>query len=270
MIPVALTPEAYISGWNQMLQQPPDVLGFAGFLPDTLVASQLAKVQQLHIPAAQETTAGGEVPSAVDACLSCAPEFGEDGKLMADVVAANAGSATDVAFVTDPPAKGPWKPIQADFTQEMKSVDPGSSVAVVSASQSMPASQIAALIVSYVRSHPQVKYLVFAVANMDVGVPEALESLGLANKVKIVSRAPTLTDIKDVATGRVFAIVADEDQEAVWRVIDALARLSEGEKLTDASPIGWHEIITKANADPGSYLRPRGFPDASWRPWRVE
>ena len=45
-------------------------------------------------------------------------------------------------------------------------------------------------IVSYLRSHPQVSYVVLSVSNaLGAGLPAALRAAGLADKVKIVGQS---------------------------------------------------------------------------------
>lgn len=272
----ALTPTTYVQAWARLMQRPPQVILFEAVFPNALIAKYLAQAAKLNIPVVSVTTAEPSIAAAlsgpVKGCFVCQPEFALDGKLMAAVVAADAKQPTSVAYVEDP-ALVASTPINTAFAAGLNSFDPGSSVAVVQVSSFAPPTQNSSAVVSYVQSHPEVKYLVFNLASLAAGVPQALASAGLAAQVKIVDRPPQAVNLADVKAGTEFVTVADEDPSAVWRAVDALARIVEHVKVTAPAPVGWHRIITQANVASiatyqGSPAVP-GFPGAFLKAWHI-
>ena len=91
------------------------------------------------------------------------------------------------------------------------------------------------------------KYLVFGFADLATGVPQALKAAGLADQVRIVSRAPQPTNLENIKAGTEFASVGEENAAAGYRAVDMLARKLAGGKPLDNNPVGWHQIFTKKN-----------------------
>jgi ribose transport system substrate-binding protein len=267
-----LAPEQFVSAWGRALQQPPEVMGFAGPFPQALVKNELATVEQMKIPLVTVSTADEEpINGAVKACFVCAPHFELSGKLMADFVAADAGGATEIVYVEDPSIPA-LAPVWEGFSKELKAVSPSSKVDKLQVSALQQATKTASTVVSYVQSHPNVKYVVFSGDQYTPGVPEALASAGLSDKVKVIGRAPQAQNMSYIRSGGQYASVAEESVESTWRAVDALARLNQGVELKDPMPAGWHQIITKDNVDSvtGDIPVAPGFPDAFLKAWHVE
>ena len=260
------------------MQNPPQAILFQGVFPDTLISKYLTQAARLKIPVVSVTTGETSVQAAlqgpVKACLSCQPFFALSGKLMAAIVAANAGAATDVAYVEDPTLTA-IHPLTAAFDKNLNSWDPGSTVGVVQVSQVAPATQTASTIVSYVQSNPTVKYVVFELSSLATGVPQALASAGLAQRVKIIDNPAQLTDVADIRAGTEFASIGSEDPSAVWRGVDALASILQGVRVKPslASTPGWKQIIDKSTVSSikasGGYVAVPGFPATFLRAWHV-
>jgi ABC-type sugar transport system substrate-binding protein len=126
--------------------------------------------------------------------------------------------------------------------------------------------------VSFVQRHPEIKYLAFALNDFTVGVPEALKAAGVAAKVKIVSRAPQLPNLKAIADGDQYAAVADEDVAGGLRGLDGLARALVGDPLDPCCrfPDGWHQIYRKNTVDPSKPSATPGVPDSFLKAWRIQ
>jgi ABC-type sugar transport system substrate-binding protein len=263
------SPQTFVAAFNQALQSSPAVFGYTGALPNDLVTSQLNEFASRHIPTATVASTSG-LSDGVAGCYFCSPQFELDGKLMADIVAANAGSPQEIGYVTDPTLqKTSFAPVYQGFVSEIERTIPGSKIDIVDTSLDAPAAQNGSTVVSYVSSHPNVKYLVVAVAALTAGIPQALAQAGLAGKVKIVTRLLQTSNLAQVESGQIFASVASEDKTGNWRLIDALVRLSEGQKVYDPEPVGWHQIITKQNVSASMTLEPQGFPSAFLKAWHV-
>jgi hypothetical protein len=274
----ALSPTAYVQAWGRMMQKPPNVILSESIFPDSLIANYLAQAKKLKIPVVSITTAQPTVKAAltesVKACENCQPEFATDGKLMAALIAANAGGAANVLSVLAPTeATGVYT--NGVFNAALNGFAPGSTNTVVDVNSEDPSSTIASTVVSAVQSHPSAKYIVVEEATLAAGLPQALAAAGLASKVKIIDLPPALTDLANIKAGTEFASIADEDASSVWRGVDALARIEEGVTLGSAytAPSGWHRIIVKSNVSSINTYEASpsvpGFPEKFLKAWHV-
>jgi ABC-type sugar transport system substrate-binding protein len=80
-------------------------------------------------------------------------------------------------------------------------------------------------IVSYLRSHPQVNYVVLSVSNaLGAGLPAALRAAGLADKVKIVGQSGDTQTFQDVQAKNINAVVPYDYYSVDYLMLDAMAR----------------------------------------------
>jgi ABC-type sugar transport system substrate-binding protein len=101
-------------------------------------------------------------------------------------------------------------------------------------------------IVSYLRSHPDVNYVVLSVSNaLGAGLPAALKAAGLADKVKIVGQSGDTLTFQDMAAGNVEAVVPFDYYAVDYLMLDALARHFAGVPVVQAQPPMW--IVTPDN-----------------------
>src|SRR3954447_8615718 len=101
-------------------------------------------------------------------------------------------------------------------------------------------------IVSYLRSHPQVDYVVLSVSNaLGAGLPAALSAAGLADKVKIVGQSGDTQPFQDLAANRVQSVVPFDYSAVDYLMLDALARHFAGAPPQPATPPLW--IVTANN-----------------------
>ena len=111
------------------------------------------------------------------------------------------------------------------------------------------------LVVSYLRSHPTVKYVAFSILNAFDNVPSAIAAAGL--KVKIVGTTPSATSLSLLRKGTIDAALAFPYYELSYALVDAMARSAAGVATTQpapsyASPL-W--LLTKTNV-PSTALFP--------------
>jgi ABC-type sugar transport system substrate-binding protein len=101
-------------------------------------------------------------------------------------------------------------------------------------------------IVSYLRSHPDVNYVVLSVSNaLGAGLPAALKAAGLADKVKIVGQSGDTLTFQDMAAGNIDAVVPFDYYAVDYLMLDALARHFAGVPVQQAQPPQW--IVTPDN-----------------------
>jgi ribose transport system substrate-binding protein len=95
-------------------------------------------------------------------------------------------------------------------------------------------------IVSYLRSHPQVNYVVLSVSNaLGAGLPAALRAAGLADKVKIIGQSADTQTFQDLQAGNIKAVVPFDYYTVDYLMLDALARHFAGEPVQDKFPPLW-------------------------------
>jgi ABC-type sugar transport system substrate-binding protein len=101
-------------------------------------------------------------------------------------------------------------------------------------------------IVSYLRSHPDVNYVVLSVSNaLGAGLPAALKAAGLADKVKLVGQSGDTLTFQDMAAGNIESVVPFDYYSVDYLMLDALARQFAGVPIEDAQPPAW--IVTADN-----------------------
>jgi ABC-type sugar transport system substrate-binding protein len=99
------------------------------------------------------------------------------------------------------------------------------------------------IIVSYLRSHPDVNYVALSVADaLGTGLPAALKAAGL-NDVKIVGQGGDPTAFQAVAQGQILALVPFPYYDVDYMMVDALARHFAGVELEHTAPPLW--MLTK-------------------------
>jgi len=101
-------------------------------------------------------------------------------------------------------------------------------------------------IVSYLRSHPKVNYIVLSESgSLGPGLPAALQAAGLADKVKIVGQGGNQQVYQDVGAGKIAAVTPSSLYGYDYSMLDALARKWAGVPVQQTSPEFW--LMTKEN-----------------------
>lgn len=268
----SLTPASFQSTMDRVVQNPGDLVTYVPAVPNSFITKQLEALKAKKVPVAVIAPAGDSPsPDGLNqAAVVGKPHFAESGRLMGVSVVNDAGEGAKTVFVTDPAIKSIWGPIQEAYTKTV--TDAGGSVDLLNVSTQNIGKSIPTQVVSYVQAHPDVKYLTFALADITVGVPQALASAGVADKVKIVSRAPQAANLANINAGTEFASVGEENTAGGWRTIDQLARLDAGVEMDDElrNPVGWHQIFTKDNVTETSGPPPTpGSPDVFLKAWQL-
>jgi ABC-type sugar transport system substrate-binding protein len=107
-------------------------------------------------------------------------------------------------------------------------------------------------IVSYLRSHPDTKYVALSVTDaLGTGLPAALKAAGL-NDIKIVGQGGDPTAFQALAQGQMLALVPFDYYDVDYQMVDALARHFTGQKIEQTPPPLW--LLTKDNL-PSSYTK---------------
>lgn len=102
-----------------------------------------------------------------------------------------------------------------------------------------------ATIVSYLRAHPSVDYVVASTDAITIGLPEAIKAAGL--NVKIVGQGATPTNIQYLHSGEEAADVAFPYYEVMYSMVNAVIENKSGMPVTaSVAPPAW--LLTPQNA----------------------
>ncbi len=100
-------------------------------------------------------------------------------------------------------------------------------------------------IVSFLRSHPDTKYVITSTDSPFVGLPAALKAAGL-NDVKIFGEGPGYANLKNISTGEQAGSMAFAVYEIMFGAVDAIARKLAGVPVVPGfPPPNW--ILNKDN-----------------------
>jgi ABC-type sugar transport system substrate-binding protein len=109
-------------------------------------------------------------------------------------------------------------------------------------------------IVSYLRAHPKVKYVVVGTDGLAIGLPAALKAAGLRD-VKVVGQGATATNLQYLASGDQAMSIAFPYYEVLWTMVDAVVRHEAGVKVPPSvAPPLW--LLNKENAPRTNQLFP--------------
>ncbi len=162
--------------------------------------------------------------------------------LAAEVVADSKGKAS--TLYVNIPAFTILSTLSSEFQQTYKQYCPSCGYGSIDVSLTQLA-HAPNLIVSYLRSHPSVKYVALSVADeLDNGLPAALSAAGLSD-VKIVGQGGGPTDFQYLASGQELALVPFDYYNVDWQMVDALARHFAGASVQLTPPPVW--LVTKSN-----------------------
>ncbi len=241
-----LTPATFTSAWDQIAQNPPDAVVGVGLLPTTAIAKQLDVLKAKNIPYVS-VTSPNPPGNGLTGVVSGTPEVQRSGTLLADWVVSNsAGSANDSVYVYDP-SDTSIAPAYTSYKQRMSQLCSSCNVAALQVSAADIGTKIPAQVVSYVQSHPSLRYVVMGLGDLAAGVPEALKAAGLLSQVKVITRVITPTNFDDVANGLMTAGFTEESYEVGWLAIDMVLRKMVGDPLASTQPIAVIHLITDKN-----------------------
>lgn len=254
-----LTPESYISAFNQTLSANPQLLAYIGWLPNSTVQSQLQQAKDRGIKVVGISPVDGPGPL-MPGAYSGSNVKAKAGELLANIVVADAGKPVGTLFVRDPTADGLFKPQVDKYKATLTQLCPGCSTTDLEIAANNVGRTVPGQIVSKLQQNPGIHYVVVPVDDFFPGVYAALQSAGLADKVKLIGQVPNKQSLSALRGGQEFASVGQENTTASWRAVDGLARLYLGLPLADPNPIGWIQIFTKKNAPAENDLTTQGIP----------
>jgi ribose transport system substrate-binding protein len=141
------------------------------------------------------------------------------------------------------------------FQKSYKSYCPGCSDASIDIPLTSLGKDAPDRIVSYLRSHPKVNYVVLSVSDaLGTGLPAALQAAGLGGKVKIVGQGGGTQIFQYISGGQMQSIVPFDYYAIDYMMLDALARHFAGAPVQKTAPPRW--LMTKQGLPSTSDLFP--------------
>lgn len=238
------TPESVQAAYEQAVRDKPDAVIGSGF-PRAVYAKQLAQLKAAGVPVLQ-SNADDVAGDGISLLKNGPKDVGVQGEMLASWVVSHSGAKSDTVYF-DLPAYTILKPVKDSFaakyarwcpTCELDSVD----VPITAVGKDMPDR-----VVSYLRSHPKVTYVVFSLGLLNVGVPAALKTAGITGK-HIVVNVGDAQNYQYIQSGLTDGAMALNSHELAWLQVDALARHFTGQSMAvDQKAVLPNVLVTKDN-----------------------
>jgi ABC-type sugar transport system substrate-binding protein len=189
----------------------------------------------------------------IDYGVEIPAQTGFVGQLQAAWVGADSGGNTHTVFVNIPSI-----PIltfaQEQYKAKLPSFCPGCSYDKLDIPITALGKDVPQRVVSYVRAHSDVKYVVMSTDSLAVGVPAALKAAGLSS-IKIVGQGATATNLEYLHAGQQAVSVAFPFYESMFMMVDAVVRKAAGVPIVPSvTPPQW--LLTEDNAPSTSKIFP--------------
>jgi ABC-type sugar transport system substrate-binding protein len=112
----------------------------------------------------------------------------------------------------------------------------------------LTAGNVPGQVVSYLQSHPDVKYVNVAIGDLATGLPEAIAAAGITG-VKISGGVPNVDQIQSLIDGTTNAWKALPRVSAAWMMVDAMARYDQDMDTTVDEVVAPAPIFTPENVE---------------------
>ena len=189
----------------------------------------------------------------IDYGVEIPTQTGFVGQLQAAWVGGDSGGNAHTVFVNIPSI-----PIltfaQTQFKAKLPSFCPNCSYDKLDIPITALGKDVPQRVVSYLRAHSDVKYVVMSTDSLAVGLPAALKAAGL-NDIKIVGQGATATNLQYLRAGQQAVSVAFPFYESMFMMVDAVVRHAAGVPIVaSVTPPQW--LLTKDNAPTTSKIFP--------------
>ena len=224
-------PAAPSAALAQAVLRHPDYIAITG-IPAAAVSPQLAAAKQAGIPVISSATP--EKPSPGGWAAQSGGAAAVDADYLARWMTNDSGGKGNMVAVTIP--QYPFLNTETDWLKtNLKRMCPGCSYDQLDFSVAdLSSGAVPQKLAGYLQAHPNVNYVYFTFNNLEQGVPPALRTIGDAPpKVKLIGAAGDLSIMKAIGTTNAAWTVGPDVYEA-WVMLDSMARLSVGDRITPA------------------------------------
>ena len=129
---------------------------------------------------------------------------------------------------------------------------------------------VSSQVVSSLQTNPDIDYVFVSIGDLATGLPEALESAGVADQVSLLGGVPNPEQLQSLADGTSVAWIPLPRPESSWVAIDAMARIELGQEIDQES----HEVLPIQVFTPDNiptpveeYEGPEGYQDDFAQLW---
>ena len=184
------------------------------------------------------------VGTGIDYAIDVPAQVGPVGGAQAAFVAVDSKCVNADSVVVNIPDFAILSEGVTDFKTQMKTYCPSATANTLDIALADLANATTT-IVSYVRSHPNVKYVVASTDGVTIGLPGAIKAAGLS--VKLVGQGATPTNIQYLKSGQEVGDVAFPYNEVMWSMVNAVVQHEAGMPITSSvAPPLW--LLTPSNA----------------------
>jgi ribose transport system substrate-binding protein len=240
--------------------------------PAALFPTQLAQAKAEGIPYFESNT--GDPPTSGVTGIIGGEAYSElVGKILAAEFVVDSNGHGNAVFVSLPVFTVIVQ-IENAFIPAVKQWCPGCSVKVLDQQLTQVGTQTPSNVVAFLNANPSVKYLVFSIGDLYLGVPAALRTAGITD-AKVLMNDPEESDIEAIAAGSELAAVTYSTDVEGWRLVDLAAREATGTDLTPAFNVLFPtQLLTKENAadatiEGGYYVAPADYQSQFKKLWNV-
>lgn len=237
-----LSPTSVDAAYEQAVHdKPAGVIGTGGFAPELFV-HQLAKLKEENVPVVLDDT---ENPKPGVTEIVASEKFQEEkGEEIGQwILADSKGENAHVGIITTP-LTPVYSHTHVGIKKYIESPDCKScSVTEYTFPEENIGTKLPTEIVTFLRTHPEVNYVFTDFANELDGVPAALKSAGLSEKVKLATTDSGNIEDGYLKKGEEAVTAADPWYEAYWGMFDAILRYNQGAPLKPNEEIEYPKML---------------------------
>jgi ribose transport system substrate-binding protein len=213
-------------GLESALQRNPDAIGITG-IPSAAIKSQLAAAAAAGIPVVT-CSPGPEQPSPQTFGAICSRTTEPDGRNLALWAIKDSGGAANIVSVTVPSYPS-LKTTTDGVAQTVQQHCPTCTADVLDVTvDELAGGRIPAKLVAYLQSHPNVNYVLFTFADLQIGVPQTLKASGM-DTIKLIGTGAGPAQFEGIINGAMDAAWGTfPAQYEGWLMVDAAIRLVDG------------------------------------------
>jgi ABC-type sugar transport system substrate-binding protein len=251
------TPDTINSAWNQLASlSPKPAAVIAPANPPELFRSQLREVLDAGTNVVLFNTPD-PAPPGVSAVVYPPRDSSTLGRATAEFIYADAQGNPGDSLYIDTPQFTALNGGPANYKSRMRELCSTCKVDTLNVQANEIGRTIPSKVVSYLQSHPNVKYVVPQFGDLEIGVPQAIKGAGLPLP-KLVTAEAEPANLALLKQGLQYADAPHFLDYLFWLAVDSAARAVLGQKIdVPAAPIQW---LRKADVtfDPNTQHPPFG------------
>lgn len=229
-----VTTQELAAAYDQAVRdKPTGVIGSGGYDPK-LVTRQLADLKAAGIPVVMQYASSPTPMPGLTAIVYGSGAAEANGTLLGNAILADSnGEGAHVLYLGTQEVANNYKWTRLGARSILEA--PKSCNKCTSKDFDITLSQIGTavpgLLVSYLRSNPDINYVVADFADPLNGVPQALKQAGLDKKVKLLSNGVGAITAGYLKAGQLFAGAYNPNLEVLWKDVDVILAAAQGVDL---------------------------------------